>query len=86
VHLIEPAGACRVIRLVPAVERGEAFQALVPAGCWFGGTVEAPESFALVGCTVAPGFDFADFEMGIRAELIRQYPGRRALIESLSRG
>ena len=42
-------------------------------------------SFALVGCTVAPGFDFADFEMPGRAELVRLFPQHRALIERLTR-
>jgi hypothetical protein len=42
-------------------------------------------SFALVGCTVAPGFDFEDFEMGKRAELTTRYPQHRELIERLTR-
>ena len=41
--------------------------------------------FALVGCTVAPGFDFADFELATRSELIRAYPAHRKLIEELTR-
>ena len=44
-----------------------------------------PRSFALAGCTVAPGFDFADFELGKRSDLIKLYPQHRALIERLSR-
>jgi predicted cupin superfamily sugar epimerase len=42
----------------------------VRAGCWFGATVDDPTGFSLVGCTVAPGFDFADFELANRATLI----------------
>jgi predicted cupin superfamily sugar epimerase len=38
-----------------------------------------------VGCTVAPGFDFADFELGVRSELIRAFPAHRKLIEELTR-
>jgi predicted cupin superfamily sugar epimerase len=41
--------------------------------------------FALVGCTVAPGFDFADFELGVRADLLRRYPQHRSVIERLTR-
>lgn len=85
VHVIEPSGECRALRLGPAVERGGAFQAVVPAGCWFGATVDEPGGFALVGCTVAPGFDFSDFEMGDRAELLLRFPAQRALIERLTR-
>lgn len=58
-------------------------QAVVPAGRWFGATVVG--DFALVGCTVAPGFDFQDFEMGDRATLIRQFPQCRQVIEQLTK-
>ena len=85
VHVIEPAGEYRAIGLGQDLERGETFQAVVPAGCWFGASVDEPGGFALVGCTVAPGFDFADFEMGDRGELIREYPRHRELIERLTR-
>lgn len=81
VHLIEPMGAYRVLRLGP----GQSFQGVVPAGCWFGATVETPGGYALVGCTVAPGFDFADFELAEREALTRLYPQHRALIERLTR-
>ncbi len=64
---------------------GERLLCVVPAGCWFAARVIVPDSFALVGCTVSPGFDFADFELAIRAELIRQYPEHKALIQSLTR-
>jgi len=86
VHLIEADGGSRSLTLGPNARVGESFQALVPAGCWFGATVAMPESFALVGCTVAPGFDFADFELGERDELIRQYPAQQTLVERLTRG
>jgi len=85
VHLLETDGSYRALRLGARVAAGESFQALVPAGCWFGATVAAPDGFALVGCTVAPGFDFADFELGRRAELIRRYPAQQKLIEQLTR-
>ena len=51
----------------------------------FGANVDDPESYALVGCTVAPGFDFADFEMPSRKQLLEQYPQHRDIIEKLSR-
>ena len=81
IFTIDPAGALRVLRLGDG-----AFQAVVPAGCWFGARVAAPGSYALVGCTVAPGFDFADFEMGRRADLLRHYPQHRELILQLTHG
>ena len=60
-------------------------QALAPAGWLFAATVDEPASFSLAGCTVAPGFDFADFEMPGGAELCRQYPEHRALIQRLGK-
>ncbi len=59
------------------------FQYTVKAGCFFGATVS--EGFALVGCSVAPGFDFADFELPSRAELLRRFPQHEALILKLTR-
>jgi predicted cupin superfamily sugar epimerase len=82
---LEPDGRLVEQRLGPDIERGEAFQAVVPARRWFGARVVDPRSYALVGCTVAPGFDFVDLELGERAALIAQYPQHRALIERLTR-
>ena len=56
------------------------------AGCWFASHVADWSSFALVGCTVAPGFEFDDFEMGRREELVKSYPLHEELFERLTRG
>lgn len=87
IHIIEPAGHYRGIRLGRDLDRGEAPQAVVPAGCWFGASIPGGISrdYALVGCTVAPGFDFADFEMGQQEELVAIYPQHRTIIEKLTR-
>jgi predicted cupin superfamily sugar epimerase len=61
------------------------FQAVVKAGCWFASRLKEPVGFALVGCTVAPGFEFEDFELAERHELVRIYPAHRKLIEELTR-
>ena len=60
-------------------------QAIVPAGVWFGSRLVQPEGFSLVGCTVAPGFDFNDFEMADRQALMNAFPGHSEWIESLTR-
>jgi uncharacterized protein len=60
-------------------------QAVVPAGCWFAPHVADGKGWALVGCTVAPGFDFEDFEMGRREALSARYPQHRELISRLAR-
>ncbi len=65
--------------------QGESLQVVVPAGVWFGARVNQPNSYALVGCTVAPGFDFADFELAQRQNLLQTYPQHQALITSLTR-
>jgi uncharacterized protein len=64
VHVIDPDGAYSEIQLGSDPEAGEVLQAAVKAGRWFASRVRDPRSFALAGCTVAPGFDFADFKLG----------------------
>jgi predicted cupin superfamily sugar epimerase len=83
VHIITPAGEFREIRLGKAPEQGECFQAVVPAGCWFG--AETSGKYSLVGCTVAPGFDFSDFEMTGQTTLTALYPQHAALITRMTR-
>jgi len=85
VHVIDAEGEYSQLRLGSDPDAGQVFQAVVRAGCWFASHVAGWNSFALVGCTVAPGFDFADFEMGKRAELTARYPQHRELIERLTR-
>lgn len=85
VHLLFPAGEHRQIRLGADIANGETFQATVPAGCWFGAEVTGEGAYSLVGCTVAPGFDFADFEMANRLELVTAFPSHKELIRQLTR-
>ena len=84
VHVISPEGEHYEILLGPDAEQGERFQAVVPAGCWFG--AETSAGFSLVGCTLSPGFDFSDFEMGDRAGLTTLFPKHSALIARMTRG
>jgi predicted cupin superfamily sugar epimerase len=85
VHVIDPEGRYSEIKLGSDPEANEAFQAVVKAGCWFASHVRDPESYALVACTVSPGFDFADFELAKRNELVELYPQHRKLIEKFTR-
>lgn len=84
VSVISPAGELTIIRLGRNIDQGEVFQAVVPAGRWFGSKPSVGASFSLVGCTVAPGFDFADFEMADQATLIAEFPQHRSVIEKLT--
>ena len=85
VHVIAEDGQLSEILLGSDPEAGEALQAVVKAGNWFASCVKDGTSFALVGCTVAPGFDFDDFELAKREELSRSYPQHRGLIERFTR-
>jgi uncharacterized protein len=85
VYVIHPEGRLEEIHLGPDFAAGETFQAVVPAGCWFGSKVPDAQGYALVGCTVAPGFDFADFELADRSALTRQFPHHAAVIQALTR-
>jgi uncharacterized protein len=85
VHVIETNGQYFAVQLGSDPEAGEVLQAVVKAGCWFASEVKDGKSFAVVGCTVSPGFDFDDFEMARREELGRSYPQHREVIERLTR-
>ena len=83
VHVLHPDGSYELIRLGKNREEGEVYQAIVPAGAWFAS--ETIGEYSFVGCTVAPGFDFRDFELAKAFELENQYPNHQELIERLCR-
>jgi predicted cupin superfamily sugar epimerase len=83
-HILNGAAYSRVVIGID-VRSGESPQYVVPAGAWFASRPLKGSQYSLLGCTVSPGFDFADFEMGRRAELLREYPGFEELIHSLTR-
>lgn len=66
-------------------EKGESFQAFVKAGSWFASAPAPQSEYALVGCTVAPGFDFADLQLANRETLTTQYPEHADLIRQFTR-
>lgn len=59
-------------------------QAVIPAGLWFAARVRGSAGFGLVSCTVAPGFDFADFELAERAALTKEFPPLQELIQEFT--
>ena len=83
-HIIDLQSNYFQIKLGQNSENNEFFQTVVKAGWWFGATINNPFSYALVGCTVAPGFDFQDFEMGKREDLLKRYPQHSKIIEILT--
>jgi predicted cupin superfamily sugar epimerase len=82
---IDEAGHLKTTLIGPDLLKGETFQYTVKANTWFGSRVAPAGQFSLVGCTVYPGFDFTDFEMAKRNDLIQLYPGHQAIITELTR-
>lgn len=77
--MIHPDGRLEVHSLGP----DGAFQAVVPKGCWFGASPTLPGTWALVGCAVAPGFEFSGFELAVREDMLERYPQHRETILKL---
>ena len=67
----EPA---RKVVLGGLLAEDQRIQMVVPAGTWFGGSLNEEGQYALMGTTVAPGFEFEDFEIGGREELLKAFP------------
>ena len=80
-----PDGELCCTRLGSDILRGEIPQYVVPADTWFASRVVDGGTFSLVGCTVAPGFDFADFQLARRQELLEIFPQHRQIITELTR-
>lgn len=85
---IDEEEVLHIARLGMNLLAGEVPQYVVPRGRWFGSRLaapHAPDAYALVGCTVAPGFDFADFELADRQALLKRYPAHASFIGALTR-
>lgn len=85
VYVLRHNGELETIKLGSDILNGETFQYVVPANCWFASLPAPGSEFCFVGCTVAPGFDFADFEMAKPGELIELYPQHKKTIRELCR-
>ena len=98
IYVLEPGGALTTLTLGNRPDLNEPFQAVVPAGRWFASRPGVPThheslgasrtmlaGYSLVGCTVSPGFDFADFELAEEEELLTGWPAHADLISSLCR-
>lgn len=84
VYEIDQQGRLIEHRLGCDPENNETFQCVIPAGHWFAARLAPGGEYALVGCTVSPGFDFADFELAKQQELSGLYPRHAALIKELT--
>jgi predicted cupin superfamily sugar epimerase len=81
---LHPDGSSEVITLGQDVLRGEKLQVVVPWGAWQGSFLNEGGEFALLGCTMAPGFEYADYEHASREALLQEYPDQRELIIRLT--
>ena len=76
-------GGFKETRLGRDLEKGELVQYVVPAGVWFGAYLPDDSQFAFVGCTVSPAFEFKDFTLGHKAELLKNFPKAVSVINKL---
>lgn len=84
IYVIGADGELEIMKLGKDFSKGEEPLRIVRKGLWFASRV-LEEGYALVGCTVAPGFDFSDFELASRQELLSLYPKHKKIIEELTR-
>ncbi len=85
IYILYNDGELQTIKLGNNPLNKESFFAVVPAGCWFA-SEPAPESeYSFVGCTVAPGFDFADFEMAQVEQMIAEFPQHAEILKRMCR-
>ncbi|MEO7214638.1 cupin domain-containing protein [Mucilaginibacter sp.] len=83
VHVITTEGEHKPLQL--SDQPGGNLSLVVPAGLWFAAEVTAKTGYTLVSCAVAPGFEFGEFEMAKKEELLTNYPGNEGLFERLCR-
>lgn len=85
IHMIDEKGKYETVTIGSNQEKEEVFQFTVPGGVWFAASVEKADSYALAGCTVAPGFDFDDFELAKREDLTGLFPLLEEVIRMFTR-
>lgn len=82
-HIISPSGHYTQVLVGSQIEQGQHFQFTVSAQHWFSAELTDKTQFGLVGCTVYPGFDFADFTLASADELTKICPEQKKLIERM---
>ena len=85
IFILTENGELSIVLLGSDFEKGQKFQHVVPANCWFASRPAVGSEYCFVGCTVSPGFEFDDFELADAEELAAEYPQHDALIYSLCR-
>lgn len=77
-------GEIKTVTLGNNIQSGEVLSFKIPANTWFACKIKHEKEFSLVSCTVAPGFDFKDFELAKRETLTQEYPSLRVIIEEFT--
>lgn len=83
-HMISKEGKYSFQKIGTNFEQDETPQYVVKGGTWFAAEVIEQNSYALIGCTVSPGFDFEDFELKPRNELTEMFPEHKDIINRLT--
>ncbi len=83
IHMIDENGRYNIQKLGLNIEKGEQPQFLVPKNTIFGSSVDC--GFALVSCVVVPGFEYEDFELFKREDLVEKYPEHKEIIIKLTK-
>jgi predicted cupin superfamily sugar epimerase len=83
IYSLDEKGILKEHKLGCNLEFGESLQLMIPKNTWFAAKLQSEYGFALVGCTVSPGFDFCDFEMAHKTQLLTIYPQHAKVIEML---
>jgi uncharacterized protein len=84
VFIIDENGKLKKLKLGNNFESGEQFQIIIKKNQWFGAEINDKKLYTLIGCSVSPGFDFNDFELGERTKLLKLYPEHKKVIELLT--
>ena len=84
-HIIDQRGKYEAVIMGRDLDQNEYLQYTINKGDLFAATVNQENRFSLVGCTVAPGFEFEDFEAPARSELLQLYPANKQTIINLTR-
>lgn len=85
IYILDKHSGYNQIILGNDINAGEQLTVVIKRGIWFAAELMDKNSFALVGCSVAPGFEFDDFEIASRQKLVEEFPAHKKLIEQLSR-
>ena len=84
IHMISDTGKYSNVTVGGDFSKGEKLQFIVPGQHWFAAKVVNDNDYSLVGCTVSPGFDFKDFILPKRQELVSKFPQHQNLIKELT--